>query len=106
MMLPNDSISLPVAETFCVLDDLGTLFDTDALRYPVPEIVFSVAFGFFLVPGKAQVLIGVSMCGLVLPDVPIYLPVPAPCDLMLGIDLHSSGDSPALSHRPDNSHQG
>ena len=53
MMFADDGVRLPIAESFFGFDDLRSLFDADAIRDFTAEILFSVAFAFFLMSGDA-----------------------------------------------------
>ena len=51
MVFADDGVNLPIADTFFGGDDLRSLFDTNAIRDFTAEIMFSVAFAFFLMAG-------------------------------------------------------
>jgi hypothetical protein len=92
MVFADDGVGLPIADTFFGGDDLWSLFDTNAIRDFTAEIVFSVAFAFFLMAGDAELLVEPSAVGLVLPDMLVDTLVTDGMTDIVGIDFHSAGD--------------
>jgi len=92
VIFADNSVCFPVAQTPFGLNDLRSFFDTDAMGYFAPKIVFSVPFAFFLAAADTQMPPEMATVRFVLPDVLIDAFMTDGMTVVVRIDLHTPGD--------------